>query len=67
MAAAAILHGTQRRHYRGRGSFQWGQLGNGKVEGEASSCCWLLTWRPLAVEDMNVHEVLQVLLQSLPV
>lgn len=27
----------------------------------------LLTWGPPAVEDMNVHEVLQILLQGLPV
>lgn len=34
---------------------------------EASSGQGLLTWGPPAVEDMDVHEVFQILLQGLPV
>lgn len=36
-------------------------------QGEASAGRRLLTWGPPAVEDMDVHKVLQILLQGLPV
>lgn len=35
--------------------------------GEATAVQGLLTWGPPAVEDVDVHKVLQVLLQGLPV
>lgn len=36
-------------------------------QGEASVGQGLVTWGPPAVEDVDVHQVLQVLLQGLPV
>lgn len=61
----SIAHGVVTGKGGGEGSIMRTTAQGGQEE--AGGGQGLLTWGPPAVEDMDVHEVLQILLQGLPV